>query len=204
MYVPTASHSSEQRIRNSRFIARAEPFGEPRAVKQRVEQLRAANPGCAHVVYAFSVGDAANRSFGMSDDGEPHGTAGRPVLDVLSGSEITNCLVTVVRYFGGTKLGTGGLVRAYGGAAKVVLAALPVEPLVAKRSFTVTVGYEHFEQVRTILLQWQAKIDSEDFTERVVLRGRVPAAAADGCAEAMQEATSGRVVLELIAESAEQ
>ena len=84
----------------------------------------------------------------MSDDGEPKGTAGRPALEVLRGSEITNCLVSVVRHFGGTKLGTGGLVRAYGGATKEVLAALPVEELVQKRDFDLVVPYELYDAVR--------------------------------------------------------
>lgn len=197
MYVPTCSYSAEQRIRNSRFIAQAEPFADPRAVKPRIEVIRAAHPGCAHVVYAFSVGDAATRSFGMSDDGEPHGTAGRPVLDVLNASDITNCLVTVVRYFGGTKLGTGGLVRAYGSVAKEALGGLAVEPLVERRSFTVVVGYERYEPVRTLLLAWRARLGKVDFAERVRIRGEIPAEAASACADALREATSGAVSIEV-------
>ena len=197
MYIPIRSHSVEQRIKNSRFIARAEPFTDPRAAKARVEELRAANPGCAHVVHALSVGDENNRNLGMSDDGEPHGTAGRPALDVLKGSDITNCLVTVVRYFGGTKLGTGGLVRAYAGVTKKVLAGVPVEELVEKRGFSVTVPYELYEPARKIVLEAGAEIRDERFSEIVRVEGTLPAGAVSGCAEALREATSGTVLLDI-------
>jgi uncharacterized YigZ family protein len=197
VYTPTRSHSVEQRIRNSRFIARAEPFADPRGARARVEEIRAANPGCAHVVYTFSVGDGNSRSFGMSDDGEPHGTAGRPALDVLKGSDITNCLVTVVRYFGGTKLGTGGLVRAYAGATREVLAGVPVEELVEKRRFSVSVPYELYEPVRKVLLEAAAEIENEEFTEIVRVEGKLPADAAASCSETLREATSGAVSLDV-------
>ncbi|MFP4566518.1 MAG: IMPACT family protein [Spirochaetaceae bacterium] len=198
MYTPTGSHSVERRIRNSRFIARAEPLADPGSVKARVEALRAANPGCAHVVHAFSVGAEHNRIFGMSDDGEPHGTAGRPIIDVLKGSNVTNCLITVVRYFGGTKLGTGGLVRAYAGVAKEVLGGTAVETLVAKRRFSVAVPYELYEPVKRILLDAAADIEAEEFTETVRLEGRLPVGAAGGCAAAVRDATSGAVSLDVV------
>lgn len=197
MYVPTGSHSIEQRIKNSRFIAQAEPFTDLRGVKQRVEEIRAANPGCAHVVHAVSVGDAQSRSFGMSDDGEPHGTSGRPALEVLRGSEITNCLVTIVRYFGGTKLGTGGLVRAYGGATKEVLAGLPVEALVEKRRFSVTLPYELYEPLRKLLIEHGAAALEEQFAEEVSLSGEIPAAEAGVCRDAVRDLSRARVELGL-------
>ncbi len=133
----------------------------------------------------------------MSDDGEPHGTAGRPAHDVLKGSDITNCLVTIVRYFGGTKLGTGGLVRAYAGATREVLAGVPVEELVEKRGFSVTVPYELYEPVRKILLEAGAEIEDEAFTEAVRVEGRLPADAVPRCAEALREASSGAVFLDV-------
>jgi len=133
----------------------------------------------------------------MSDDGEPHGTAGRPALDVLKGSDITNCLVTVVRYFGGTKLGTGGLVRAYAGATREVLAGVPVEELVEKRRFSVSVPYELYEPVRKVLLEAAAEIENEEFTEIVRVEGKLPADAAASCSETLREATSGAVSLDV-------
>lgn len=193
MYVPKRSYRVEQRIKNSRFIATAEPFDTPNKVKDRIEEIRNAHPGCAHVVYAFSVGDENQRAFGTSDDGEPKGTAGRPALGVLRGSEVTNCLVTVVRYFGGTKLGTGGLVRAYGGAVREVLEGLAVERLVQKRGFALVVPYELHDTVRRELDRSGAQITSEEFTETVRVTGTIAEDVAALCAERLREATRGTI-----------
>lgn len=197
MFVPKRSHSVTLRIKNSRFIATAEPFEDSAAVKQRIEGIRAQNPGCDHVVYALSVGNEKNRSFAMSDDGEPKGTAGRPALEVLRGSEITNCLVSIVRYFGGTKLGTGGLVRAYGGATKEVLEALPVAELVEKLHFSVEMAYEHHDAVRRALSESGAEITGEQFGETVSARGTIATEAFSACAEAVRELTRGAVSLQM-------
>jgi uncharacterized YigZ family protein len=196
MRIPTGSHTVETRVKNSRFRATAEPLEAAASAKARVEEIRAAHPGCAHVVYAFSVGPENERAFGMSDDGEPKGTAGRPVLDVLSGSGVTNCLVTVVRYFGGTKLGTGGLVHAYGGAAREVLNGVPTVPLVASSSFDFTVPYDKHDLVRRILAHFEAEVTTEEFTETVRVAGTLPRANAAACAAAIRDATSGIVNLE--------
>lgn len=197
MYKPKRSHTSTHRIKDSRFIAGAEPFHDPARLKRRIEEIRSDHPGCAHVVYALSVGNESSCSFAMSDDGEPKGTAGRPVLDVLRGSGVTNCLVTVVRYFGGTKLGTGGLVRAYGGAAKEVLEAVPVEKLVEKVEFFVEMPYEYHDPVRRALRQLDAEVTDEEFSEKVRVYGAVPTAGFSACADAIAELSRGAVTLEI-------
>src|SRR5918912_1103095 len=96
-------------------------------------EIRVEMPDAAHHVYAYIVGHGATTNLGMSDDGEPSGTAGRPVMAVLRGSGLGDVALVVTRYFGGTLLGTGGLVHAYGDAARAVLAALPREEKVARR-----------------------------------------------------------------------
>ncbi len=100
---------SDLSIRKSRFIGCVEPMADRAAAQARVAQLKAEHPGAAHVCWALLAGgqSAAN------DDGEPGGTAGRPMLDVLRHQDLEGVLATVVRYFGGVKLGAGGLVRAY-------------------------------------------------------------------------------------------
>ena len=195
MYIPKRSHSITHRIKNSRFIATAEPFDDLSGVKQRVEEIRGQNPGSAHVVYALSVGDEKNRSFAMSDDGEPKGTAGRPALEVLRGSGITDCLVSIVRYFGGTKLGTGGLVRAYGGATKAALESLPVKELIDTLDFSLETPYEHHEPVQRALSGLGAEITDEQFGEKVTMYGRVAREAFAACAEAVRETSRGTVTL---------
>ena len=128
--VPLESRTLELFVKRSRFIAKAEKVSSPEEVKPLVRRRREEHPGCSHVVWAFVTGPPKSRTMGLSDDGEPKGTAGRPVLEVLKGSGITDTLVTVVRFFGGTKLGTGGLVRAYSDAARGVLENIPTEELI--------------------------------------------------------------------------
>jgi len=174
MRIPTSTARAETTARNSRFIAQAAELHDAAGVKERVEAIRAEHPGCRHVVYAFAIGDVKSVQHGMSDDGEPKGTAGRPVLEVLKGSGVTNVLVTIVRYFGGTKLGTGGLVRAYTEAAQLVLTQLPTRILVDEVRFQVEAPYELLEPVRRAVTARDGKISGEAFGESVAIHGRLP------------------------------
>jgi putative IMPACT (imprinted ancient) family translation regulator len=108
-------------VKKSKFIAEAFQLTETNLPRDRVKQQKERYRDASHVVHAFISGDAGEIR-GMSDDGEPGGTAARPIMDILVGTHCTNILLTVIRYFGGTLLGTGGLVRAYGDAARAVLA----------------------------------------------------------------------------------
>jgi uncharacterized YigZ family protein len=130
-------HHSELVIRKSRFLGCVEPVSGRDAALARVAELRQQHPDARHVCWALMAGghSAAN------DDGEPGGTAGRPMLDVLRHQELEGVLATVVRYFGGVKLGAGGLVRAYTDAVAQALADAPRVRLVRTRSIRVTAPY---------------------------------------------------------------
>lgn len=175
MNVPAAPQRFELEIKRSRFIAEIEGCGDRSEAEATIARRRNEHPDAAHVVYAFSVGDTNNRQFGMSDDGEPKGTAGRPALEVLKGSGVTDCVLTIVRYFGGTKLGTGGLVHAYGDAAKGCFAALRTEPKRDLRYRTITASYEHLQQVKRVLQEYGVETVSQDFGEGVSLTVAVDA-----------------------------
>jgi uncharacterized YigZ family protein len=194
--VPTGSAAAELDIRKSRFLAVAAPASDESAARDHIDHQAREHPDASHVVYAFVLGQSRD-VFGMSDAGEPKGTAGRPVLEVLKGSGITNLVVTIVRYFGGTKLGTGGLVRAYTQAAQACLAGLPTEVMTPRSGFRVCCPYDAYERVRRILDEAQAVIDAEEFGVSVCLSGQVPTAHAGSCVEGVRDATSGAVVLEL-------
>ncbi len=174
MKVPTSSASSELVVRRSRFIGGARYCDNPDAVKGIVGEIRELHGGCNHVVYAFITGPAGEVS-GMSDDGEPKGTAGRPALEVLKGTGLTNTLVTVVRYFGGTKLGTGGLVRAYTESARTALALLDTEELIEKLRFAVVLPYRLYDPAGRLLQSLSGAVLHEDFAEQVTLQGELPA-----------------------------
>lgn len=130
-------HHSELVIKKSRFLGCVEPASGREQALARVAELRQQHPDARHVCWALMAGghSAAN------DDGEPSGTAGRPMLDVLRHQELEGVLATVVRYFGGVKLGAGGLVRAYTDAVAQALVGAARVPLVRTRSIRVTAPY---------------------------------------------------------------
>jgi uncharacterized YigZ family protein len=195
MRVPTRTAEAEFEARKSRFISYAVPISDAKEVKPAVERLRKEHPQASHVVHAFIIGDTGDQ-FGMSDDHEPKNTAGRPVLEVLKGSGLTNILVLVVRYFGGTKLGTGGLVKAYTRSAQLVLEHLPSEQIIKRYTIRVICGYELFEPVNTILTEHKADRLERQFLTEVTITGRIPAREYEPASTAVRDVSSGSCALE--------
>ena len=140
MDILTKTVQFEEVIKGSRFLSQLIPCESQAAARELIKSQKAKYADATHVVHAFVIGPGAE-VMGMSDDGEPSGTAGRPVLDVLKGRKCTNTVVTVTRWFGGTLLGTGGLVKAYSGGAKQVIeqadAEGAFEELIAKSGFSI-------------------------------------------------------------------
>lgn len=191
MLIPQAPAEFEFTVKRSRFIALAIPVASPEEVRRLLGETRLAHPDSRHVVHAFITGQAREHQ-GLSDDGEPAGTAGKPVWEILKGRGITNVAVFVVRYFGGIKLGTGGLVKAYGDAAKGVLDLLPVEELIEKRRFTLGVTYSTYEGVVRKIRDHRGQIVEESFGTGVSLIGDVPADEAELLAREISDLTAGR------------
>jgi len=190
--VPAQTTRTEQVVVNSRFIATAGRASTVEDAKAFIQGVRDEMPDATHHVYAFKVGYGGSLTEGMSDDGEPSGTAGPPVLAVLRGAEIGDIAVVVTRYFGGTKLGTGGLVRAYGGAAKEVLAALPVTMKIAKADVGMSVSYSAYERLKLLLAAHQAEITHEEFAADVTVFARLPADQLPALAGALRNLTAGQ------------
>jgi uncharacterized YigZ family protein len=194
--VPGGTCEREIDIRRSRFIGYCCYVDSAGSAKAIVASRRAAAPGCDHVVHAYLVGPHGDL-FGMSDDHEPKGTAGRPILEVLRGSGLTNVLIAVTRYFGGTKLGTGGLVRAYTAAAQEVIGGVEIANEVVRTPFRLEVAYDRYETVRRLALERGARLTSEQFTDKVSLQGTIPEESGADFARAVGEATSGAAELTL-------
>lgn len=192
--VPLGKSKAEFMDRGSRFISYGVPNGEADEVKGLLQHLRTQHSGCSHVVHAWRIGLSGD-IFGYSDDGEPKGTAGRPVFEVLKGSGATNLLIAVVRYFGGTKLGTGGLVRAYTESAKRAVAGLRTEPLIERSAFAVSVPYSLFEQTKRILLSHQAQIKDERFEIDVAIIGIIPVERFKECGDDITNLSAGSASL---------
>jgi uncharacterized YigZ family protein len=193
--IPTGTSTSELVERRSRFIGKAQPVAAPAQVRELVRAEREAHEGCTHVVHAFITGDARSQVQGSSDDGEPKGTAGRPALEVLRGSGFTNVLLTVVRYYGGTNLGTGGLVRAYSDCAKETLRGLTGKPLRREAPFRVEIPYQLYERLKSWLAAHDGEIRSEAFGTAVTVEGAVPEEGRDALAAHLADLSGGTVRL---------
>lgn len=194
--IPAGEARIELRVKNSRFIGRAGYTPSVEAAKAFIEKVKAEEPGCTHAVYAFAVGYGATVTHGMSDAGEPSGTAGRPALAVVKGSGLGDVTVVIVRYFGGTKLGTGGLVKAYTETAQLALADLPRTEKVERTSIQISLPYGFYEQAKRLVEAHHGQIEAEDFAADVTLRLIFTIDDLPGFAAAIAEASSGQVTIE--------
>ena len=172
MNILLESARSETLVKKSRFIAEIFPVKNQRDVRALLKAQKQKYADSSHVVHAFALGKNTE-IMGMSDDGEPAGTAGRPVLAVLKGSGCTDILLTVTRYFGGTLLGTGGLVKAYTEAAQAVLALAHTEVFAEREEFGLRLSYEDYETCKRLFKKFGVKVTAEDFAENVSVSGSV-------------------------------
>ena len=196
MLIPDGSSCFELIIKKSRFIAETAPVESPEEARALLKQKRLEHPEAAHVVHAFIAGND-RQYMGMSDDGEPSGTSGKPVLEVLKGRGITNVMLTVVRYFGGTKLGTGGLVKAYSESASGTLDRLKTRELIKYRAFRIISDYHFYQPLKAAVLDKDCIIEKEDFGTGVEIVGRVPDSAVDMLSAEVTELSSGRAEITL-------
>lgn len=196
MLVLCAPAKHEIIVRNSRFIAEAVPVGSAEEARDVLRQRKEEYADASHVVHAFVVGIGAS-IMGCSDDGEPAGTSGRPALEVVKGSGISNIMVTITRYFGGTKLGTGGLVKAYTESVQQLLASAQTKEWVATRAFSLQTPYTLYEPSKKILLTHEAEISDEVFADEVTLRGTMRESAIASAEQQLQDLSRGKISLQV-------
>jgi len=174
-FIPAARHRVSETIKKSKFITTLAPAASPKEAKQVIAGIKAEFSDAHHNCWAYAAGPPGDTAqCGLSDDGEPHGTAGKPILNVLVHSEVGEIVAVVTRYFGGTKLGKGGLVRAYSGAVKTALDSLAC---IEKRNWatgTVIIAYNRLETVKRILAASAARVRNENYGEHVVIEYAVP------------------------------
>lgn len=192
---PAAFHRIETVVSHSRFIASAQRADSAEAAKAFISQMRAEMPTANHHVYAFRAGHGNSVIEGMSDDGEPSGTSGPPVLAVLRGTDLGDTVVVVTRYFGGTKLGTGGLVRAYSDAARAVLTTIPTEQRIPKMLVGFDIPYPAYELVKRLIQAHQGQISDETFAGDVSMMVIFPSEQFNAFQPAFTDLTNGRVEL---------
>ena len=181
---------AELDIRKSRFIAYAIPVADRDAAMEELRRLREAHPTATHVCWALLAGGQS----GMSGDGEPSGTAGRPILEVLRHHDLDGVLAAVVRYYGGVKLGAGGLVRAYTDAIATALQDAPRVERIALASLEVEIGYPDEARVRRWIEQENFALEASAYDMNVQLTIRMPVTAIKAAREALRDMTQGRAV----------
>ena len=194
--VPSGRHRTEQTIERSRFICTIERARTPDDAQSFVRAMNSEFADATHHCWAFVAGPPGSANqVGLSDDGEPHGTAGRPMLTVLTHCGVGEIAAVVTRYYGGTKLGTGGLVKAYGGAVQDALLTLPTMHRIERADVALTVSYARLSATRQLLPQYEAEVLEQRFESDIVLMLRLPRTQLDLLAAAVADATRGEARL---------
>ena len=190
--VPARIHRVEQSVRRSRFVTTLAHAPDAQAAHSFIERIRAEFPDATHNCWAFVAGPPGSTTHvGMSDDGEPHGTAGRPMLTQLLHGGVGEVVAVCSRWFGGVKLGTGGLGRAYAGGVKLALESLPTEEKVERVGVDITVGYADVDGLQRLLEAMEIVVEAEDFGAEVHYRLAVPENRVEELRAAVAELTRG-------------
>lgn len=196
--VPAHQIRRELFVSNSRFISTLAPIFSVDEAKAFVARIKAEFPDASHNVLVYLIGHGDSETAHCSDAGEPSGTAGRPSLAVLRGSGLGDVAVVVTRYFGGTRLGTGGLVRAYSEAVRLVVEAVPRAEKVLTHTIMLVFPYTYLERVRLMVSSHSGSVLDEEFTADVTLTARLRVENLPAFQSALSDLTKGKVVAEII------
>ena len=196
--IPAARHRAAAEILRSRFITTigcAPSVAEARAL---ISEVSAEFADASHNCWAYVVGAPGNTAqIGMSDDGEPHGTAGHPMLTVLLHSGIGNICAVVTRYFGGTLLGKGGLVKAYSGGVQLALATLPTTLQIPKVRLTLLFDYGTVTPLQRLLPTYEVELLQDEYGADVTYHVALPVDQLTPFTEAVTELTNGQLLIEV-------
>lgn len=179
------------KVDGSRFLAEAVPVAHREAAEERIEAVREREHQATHHCTAYRLGVEGD-DFHYNDDGEPSGTAGRPILRRIDARDLTNTLVVVTRYFGGTELGTGGLMRAYRDAADAALDRAPIAERVVRVPVHLRFAYDDTAPARQVLRQFDTAVQDSTYTDVTELTVGVRASEVKAFVEAFTNALSGR------------
>ena len=179
------------KVKGSRFIVTVSPISTETHFKDILSALQKAHPNANHHCWAWRLSSGRERS---SDDGEPSGSAGEPILQRMRRAELIDSMIVVTRYFGGTKLGVGGLIRAYGGAAGEIISTAALEYLTQKDAWTISMNYSDQSLVTSIIDSKRGEISVERYTHEVYLEVRTDPAMRQLFEKTCTDRTAGRVV----------
>jgi uncharacterized YigZ family protein len=196
--VPATEIRREFSVLNSRFISSLTPVFSVEEAKAFITRIKSEFPDASHNVPLYLIGHGDSETAHCSDAGEPSGTAGRPALTVLRGSGFGDVAVVVTRYFGGTKLGKGGLVRAYSQAVRLVVDAVPRAQKLLTHTVMLVFPYTYLERVRLLVAAQSGTVLDEDFAADVTLTARITVDKLPSFQAALSELTNGKVQAEII------
>ena len=196
--VPTGELVIEQDIKKSRFIASVSYAGDKETALDFIKKISTQHQSATHNTFAYVIGNPnGGADVGFNDDGEVGGTAGKPILSVIQMRGIGDIVAVVTRYFGGTKLGTGGLVRAYAGTITMALDKLKLKERVNLVEININVGYEFENAVRTLLDMEGLKIKDVQYTEDVRVTAHIPESISKEIESEVLNSTRGKAVIKI-------
>ena len=197
--VPAGCGRGEYEEKRSRFIAQLWPVESEAEALERIASVKKEHYDARHNCFAYIVREGGVTRY--SDDGEPQGTAGQPILAVLSGAGLQNVCCVVTRYFGGVLLGTGGLVRAYTAAAKAALEQAGISRMAKWKGIGLACHYSMFERVKRLIEEYEGVIEATDFGADVRFEAAVREDMEEAFARALRELSGGGIGFEVTGES---
>lgn len=181
--------------KKSRFLGKIKPVDTEEEALKFIESIKKQYWDARHNCYAYIIGEH-NECVRCSDDGEPSGTAGKPMLEVLQNQELKNVVAVVTRYFGGTLLGTGGLVRAYTQATQEALKEACIAMMTPVSIMTIRTDYNAIGKIKYVLVQENITVQNEEYTTDVVVTAAVPLDNKESLMKKLTEVTNGKAVME--------
>jgi len=192
--VETAFRAPELKVKGSRFISDIFPVISKKDIEDKLDEIRKEFYDATHHCYAFRLGIHAE-NIRAADDGEPAGTAGKPILLALSSKELTNALLVVTRYYGGTNLGTGGLSRAYGESAQLAVAGAIIKTIYCTDTFTLSLHYEEVAALERLLSIYQTKSYNAEYGENIIMKVDIRKSLSEKFQADIQEKFYGKVLV---------
>lgn len=196
--VPASRYSVESWAKNSRFISTIGPAFSVSDAREFIAEICELYKDATHNVPAYVIGSGPSTTAHASDDGEPSGTAGKPALSVLMGSGLGDTVLVITRYFGGTKLGTGGLVKAYSHAAREAVLGVPKARKIRIHQASITCPYSMYERTLRVLRLHDALNIQEVFTDQVRIEFALPTTGASSLQSAVNELSNGQLTVEIL------
>jgi uncharacterized YigZ family protein len=201
-FAPTGYKIAELEIKKSRFIAEALPIKHPEQAKAFIEKIKAREPSANHHCSGFISGSPLDSgqsgAYGFSDDGEPSGTAGKPIYNAIKGANVGQICIVITRYFGGIKLGTGGLIRAYGESARAVLNQIERIEVTPTIQMKLCFPYTLTAFIDSVVHNKQLVINDQTFTDEVTYWLRVPETQATEIKGLLEDGGKGSITLSLL------